>query len=262
VHLQPQMALHLALMLHELGTNSNQYGTLLKTEGSVTISWAVTNDRLRLKWAERGGPAVKAPVKHGFGMSLIEQSAKGEGGSAELSIEAQGINWEFSLPLPRAAANLTARLISSEPETLGATITRKLTPIAKTLHGVLAGKRFLVVEDEPLIALDIAASLEGAGAKVIGRIGTAEEALALIEITRFDAAVLDGNLRGRGVDDIAAALTRHKVPFLFVTGYGRESLPRAFGKAAMLSKPFSQQQLLEAARRLVEKPGSVVQLRD
>src|SRR5262249_59140607 len=102
----------------------------------------------------------------------------------------------------------------------------------------------------------------GAGAKVIGRIGTSEEALALIENTQLDAAVLDGNLRGNGVDEIAAALTRHKVPFLFVTGYGRESLPRAFGKTAMLAKPFSQRQLLQAAGLLVEKPGAVVQLRD
>jgi len=67
---------------------------------------------------------------------------------------------------------------------------------------------------------------------------------------------------GHGVDDIAAALTRHNVPFLFVTGYGRESLPRAFGKTAILAKPFSQQELLEAAGLLIEKPGAVVRLRD
>ena len=73
--------------------------------------------------------------------------------------------------------------------------------------------------------------------------------------------MLDGNLRGHGVDDIAAALTRHKVPFLFVTGYRRESLPRAFGKAAMLAKPISQQQLLEAIGLLVQEPEAVVRLR-
>ena len=44
VHLEPQMALDLALLLHELGTNSNKYGALLKAEGTVTISWAVNND--------------------------------------------------------------------------------------------------------------------------------------------------------------------------------------------------------------------------
>jgi CheY-like chemotaxis protein len=78
----------------------------------------------------------------------------------------------------------------------------------------------------------------------------------------LDAALLDGNLHGRPVDDIAAALTRRKVPFLFVTGYGPESLPRAFSRAAILSKPFSQQQLIDAAARLVERRGDVVRLRD
>jgi hypothetical protein len=55
----------------------------------------------------------------------------------------------------------------------------------------------------------------------------------------MDAALLDANLGRRPVDDIAAALTRHHVPFAFVTGYGREDLPQAFAVAAMLSKPSS-----------------------
>src|SRR5262245_57677680 len=116
------MALHLALMLHELGTNSNKYGALSIADGTVTISWAVSKDRLRLKWAERGGPPVSAPMKRGFGMSLIEQVAKGEGGSAELSIEAEGIRWEIALPLSGAAAIPDPRPASSEMERLGAPV--------------------------------------------------------------------------------------------------------------------------------------------
>jgi hypothetical protein len=62
-----------------------------------------------------------------------------------------------------------------------------------------------------------------------------------------DAALLDGNLNGRPVDDIAAALTRRNVPFAFVTGYGRESVPPAFGAVTLLAKPFGQSQPLEVA---------------
>jgi CheY-like chemotaxis protein len=87
-----------------------------------------------------------------------------------------------------------------------------------------------------------------------------EEALHLIEGMPFDAALLDGNLRGRPVDDIAAALTRRNIPFAFVTGYGHNSLPRSFGHAAILSKPFSREQLLDAARQLVERPKATVRL--
>ena len=77
-----------------------------------------------------------------------------------------------------------------------------------------------MVEDEPLVALDIVAALEGVGAEVVGSAGTAKEALSLIDDTSLDAALLDANLRGHPVDEIAAALAARNIPFLFVTGYG------------------------------------------
>jgi CheY-like chemotaxis protein len=78
---------------------------------------------------------------------------------------------------------------------------------------------------------------------------------------RLSAALLDNNLGGEPVDEITAALTRRKVPFLFVTGYGSASLPRAFGKVALVAKPFSQQQLVEAAAQLVDQRGDIVRLK-
>jgi CheY-like chemotaxis protein len=128
--------------------------------------------------------------------------------------------------------------------------------------GKLAGKRFLVVEDAMLVALALSAGLQDAGAKVVASTGLASEALAIIESQPLDGALLDANLKGRPVDDIAAALTRRKVPFVFVTGYGRESLPQAFATAPLLAKPFSQAQLLEVATLLVERGGKVVRLRE
>ena len=118
-----------------------------------------------------------------------------------------------------------------------------------------------MVEDEPLVALDIVAALEGVGAEVVGSAGTAQEALSLIDDTALDAALLDANLRGHPVDEIAAALAARNIPFLFVTGYGPGSLPKAFAKTTMLSKPFSQEQLVAAVTSLVEVPASVLRLR-
>jgi CheY-like chemotaxis protein len=87
--------------------------------------------------------------------------------------------------------------------------------------------------------------------------GSASEALDIVEGRPLDAALLDANLNGRSVDDIAAALTRRGVPFAFVTGYGRENLPQGFGTATLLAKPFSQPQLLEVAIQLIEEAGVV-----
>jgi len=106
------------------------------------------------------------------------------------------------------------------------------------------------------------AGLEEARAEVHGQAATVKDAMRIIESASLDAALLDGNLRGEPVDELAAALTRRKVPFLFVTGYGSASLPRAFRKSALLAKPFSQQQLPEAAARLVDQRGDVVWLRE
>jgi PAS domain S-box-containing protein len=61
VQLESQMALQLALMLHELGTNSIKYGALSQSQGQVTITWTVDNGVLGLRWLERGGPPVCAP---------------------------------------------------------------------------------------------------------------------------------------------------------------------------------------------------------
>jgi signal transduction histidine kinase len=253
VHLEAQLALHAALMLHELGTNAIKYGALSTAKGVVTISWSVADEVLRLRWEERGGPPVGAPAKRGFGRTLIEQSAKGEGGSAQMAIEADGVVWTIALPLreQQPAEQPAAESVGAAREAAAA---EKGAP-------KLAGKRLLVVDDEPLVALDIVSALESAGADVVGPAGTAKEALAIIGKTTLDAALLDANLRGQPVDEIAAALTARNIPFLFVTGYGPGSLPKPFAKTAMLAKPFSHEQLLTAAATLVTAPAGVHRLR-
>jgi DNA-binding response OmpR family regulator len=97
--------------------------------------------------------------------------------------------------------------------------------------------------------------LEGAGAEVAGSAGTAKDALSIISNTALDAALLDANLRGDPVSEIASALAARKVPFLFVTGYGPEGLPKEFRRSAMLSKPFGQDQLVAAVALLVRAPA-------
>ena len=102
----------------------------------------------------------------------------------------------------------------------------------------LAGVRILVVEDEPLIAMDIEERLLAAGGNVIGPAANPETARRLIAETAPDAALLDANLAGSRVDDLAVELRRRRVPFAFATGFGRESLPPEFADVPVLAKPF------------------------
>jgi len=260
VLLAPQVTLHLALMLHELGTNSAKYGALSAREGKVTVSWKVKAGVLQLKWLERGGPAVSAPTRRGFGTTLIEQSAKGEGGEAQMLCEAEGISWEIMLPLSNSNPSQAPSSLLP-PERTGSPGRKQDAQLRTNSGPMLAGRHFLVIEDEPLIALDLAGTLEAAGARVAPPVATEAEALRAIERSNFDGALLDGNLQGRPVDEIAAALTRRNIPFVFVTGYGREGLPGAFKHIAVLNKPFNQQLLLETLKGVLRRKDNIVQLK-
>src|SRR5262249_16854521 len=125
----------------------------------------------------------------------------------------------------------------------------------------LQGKRILVIEDEPLVAMDVESSLTAAGCEVVGPAATLERAKLLIEESDCDAALLDVNLAGQPVDELATLLTRKNRPFAFVTGYGRDALPSGFRGAVVLGKPFGADQLLATVEVLLYQPASVVQFR-
>lgn len=111
--------------------------------------------------------------------------------------------------------------------------------------------RILIIEDEFLVALDIEDALKAAGYEVTGIAGTVEAALLAISAGGIDAALLDGNLNGRSVGDIAASLSDQSIPFLFVSGYGRETLPAGFDQVPLVAKPFDPSSLANELNRLL-----------
>lgn len=86
----------------------------------------------------------------------------------------------------------------------------------------LAGMRTFVVEDDPLIALDIALSLQDAGAEVYGPFPNCASALAAIEDLSQDVvisvAILDVELGQETSEPIARELKSRGIPFIFHTG--------------------------------------------
>jgi CheY-like chemotaxis protein len=113
----------------------------------------------------------------------------------------------------------------------------------------MAQKRILVVEDEFLIALDIAGVLEEGGLVVVGPFSGTVDALQALQSERVDGALLDANLGGQPVAHIADALLARKVPFAFVSGYGREHLPPRYRMAPLVRKPFTGADLLAVVSR-------------
>ncbi|OSZ69297.1 regulator [Sphingomonas sp. IBVSS2] len=242
IELSPEPALHLALVLHELGTNANKYGALSNEAGRVRLEWRLRGAMLELEWAETGGPAVAAPGRRGFGTALIERSLKAEGGSAVATFAPEGLRWILTVPHSGGAAELPA----DRPADDGGWARG-----AGAARASIAGKRFAIIEDEPLVALELAAILADAGVEVVGPAATAEHARAIVEGGRIDGALLDGNLQGASVEAIAAALDARGVPFAFVSGYGRDHLPAGFAGVPAIGKPFDPVEIVEIAGALL-----------
>jgi len=102
----------------------------------------------------------------------------------------------------------------------------------------LRGQRLLVVEDDYLIATDLAMTLEDLGAKVVGPAGSVRQALEVIAAEgALDGAVLDINLGQERAWPIADELRRRGVPFVFTTGYDAWIIPEAYRDVPRCEKP-------------------------
>jgi DNA-binding response OmpR family regulator len=110
--------------------------------------------------------------------------------------------------------------------------------------------RILVVEDEPIIACDLADQLEAAGHVVIGPALTARSALDLFRTERPEAAVLDVNLGDETSVSVAEALQSAAIPFLVLSANARKHQPSIFHGAPWLSKPHQNEALRDTVAAL------------
>ena len=242
IRLPPGHTLRMALILHELTTNSIKYGALSNSSGRISLTWEVEDRKLQVRWAESGGPIVAQPMRLGFGSTLINANASTEGGKATADWRREGVLWSITIPLP-SHANNAEDANAIVPDAPLAT-TGGLTPDRSADARALADKRVLVVEDELLVAMEVVSELEDADAVVLAVANTVAQALDHIRDDEIDVVVLDGNLNGERVDAIAKQLKSRDIPFCFLSGYGREHLPAQFGDVPVVTKPFAAAKLL------------------
>jgi CheY-like chemotaxis protein len=111
--------------------------------------------------------------------------------------------------------------------------------------------RVLVVEDEYLIRMLLEDMLADLGYAVAAAVGTIAEAGKLAADEQFNAAILDVNLDGQEIFPVADVLAKRGLPFVFVTGYGEQSLPERYRSRPTLQKPFQPEQLKTALAALL-----------
>jgi two-component sensor histidine kinase len=91
VLLPPKLALTIALVVHELGTNAAKYGALAGPVGKLAIRWDMSDRRMTIHWRESDGPVV-VPLTHcGFGTRLLARALKQFGGTLESNFDPSGL---------------------------------------------------------------------------------------------------------------------------------------------------------------------------
>lgn len=78
VELGPRAVLSLSMLLHELATNAEKYGSLSTDRGRVRVNCNVEGDCLVMVWEEYNGPPVAAPSRRGFGSRIIDMGLGGK----------------------------------------------------------------------------------------------------------------------------------------------------------------------------------------
>ena len=111
----------------------------------------------------------------------------------------------------------------------------------------------LIVEDDPIIALDFEDTVLSLGVRQVRSAGNVAAALGLIAARVPEFALLDVGLAREKSFAVAEKLAALKIPFAFVTGYGAEKVPPEFADYPRLPKPCSSDTLLIVLQRFVRE---------
>ncbi len=237
VQLLPAAAQTFGIALHELATNAAKYGALSVTTGHVGLTWQLDADNLYLTWDETGGPAAAEPLKKGFGLNVLQTSIVGQvKGHVTFEWRREGLRCELRIPREKVMRPVESPApLPMHAEKNG----------VKPNTQIFMGKRILLAEDEALVGMMVHEILDGYGFKVTGPISELKSALAAAQDGHFDGAILDVNLGGELIYPVANMLASRGVPFIFVTGYDKDSIETKYEHVPVLRKPIEAAALYE-----------------
>ncbi len=233
--LAPEAFSTMALVVHELVTNSAKYGALTDRSGRVSIDLEIAGDgALLIKWREQGGPPVQAPTRRGFGSTIIDRTVPFElNGKVETRFKLAGFEADIMIPSKFVSEGTHAEVESPDTEVAVDTKGR----------GALSGT-VLVLEDNMVVALDASDIITAQGASAVKLASSVADALEIIANEEIALAVLDINLGDQTSLPVAQKLDAMKIPFVLATGYGDvESILTEYPKAPVVQKPFNSESL-------------------
>ena len=137
-----------------------------------------------------------------------------------------------------------ANVMRTDVEDVRALIATANDELANSIKG-----RILIIEDEPIIAVDLTAIVEGLGHSVVGVARTHTEALEIGEENEVDLILADIQLadNSSGIDAVNDLLKNRNVPVIFITAFPERLLTGDRPEPAFLiSKPFQEAQVQSA----------------
>jgi light-regulated signal transduction histidine kinase (bacteriophytochrome)/CheY-like chemotaxis protein len=240
VALDPKAFATLALVVHEMMTNSAKYGALADSTGQVEVIWKVDRgSSLVIDWKESGGPPVQPPSRRGFGTTIIERSVPFDlKGDAEIRFDLLGVQARFVIP---------ANYVQMIPSIAGAPSRVEVEEAAPPRISDTA----LIVEDNLIIAMAAEVILLELGARHVETAASVSQAMQAIARAKPSFALLDINLGGESSIPVGKKLRELKVPFIFATGYGeRAPVPEELAEAPIIQKPYTRETVEHALTKL------------
>jgi DNA-binding response OmpR family regulator len=118
---------------------------------------------------------------------------------------------------------------------------------------LLSGLDVLLIEDETMVSFLIEEMLEQLGAAAVRHAARVDAGLSLVAAKLPSVAILDVNIAGETVFPIAERLRAAGVPFVFITGYGRDGLHDPWAACEVLQKPLTVQEFEQGLRRILSR---------
>lgn len=245
VRVPPKTAQGLALVFHELATNAVKHGALSDAGGRVSLSWTGQGSGdIELTWRESGGPSVRPPERRGLGLTIIDTALADAGARIKCDFESTGVVCVIIGRLGRAVRS------SEGLEVPRSSCCDTVSALAVPDIGV-GPMRILIVEDEPLVSMQLQSDLEDLGHSCLSAASVAA-ACALVKTRSFDVALLDFNLGGETSSEVADKLAELGIPFALATGYTDDTImPGRLRERPRLSKPFLAEDLDRVLAQLI-----------
>lgn len=122
---------------------------------------------------------------------------------------------------------------------------------------MLHDRAILVVEDQPIIGMALAAAIRNANGQVVGPVASVKAALGLLDSATVSAAVLDVTLADGTVAPVIEALVERGIPIIIQSGVGLPSdLALRFPDMVVLIKPTTSAVMIDELARLIGKQAA------